>query len=56
MINALHDKDTVVTVRLIEGATNVVVSDSTSVLFNEVLNADDKNYREFTINADEDND
>lgn len=56
LINALHDKDTVVTIRLIEGATNVVVSDSTSVLFNEVLNADDKNYREFAINADEDKD
>lgn len=52
LINALHDKDTVITVNLIEGAANVVVSDSSSILFNVVMNADDKSYREFLINAD----
>lgn len=54
LLNVLHNKDTVITVRLIEGAANVVVTDSSSSLYNEILNADDKNYKEFLINADED--
>lgn len=56
LINVLPSKDTVITIRLIEGATNVVVTDSSTTLYNEILNAEDKNYREYLISADEDAD
>ena len=56
LLNVLHNKDTVITVRMIEGAAQVQVTDSSNNLFNEILNSDDKNYKEFLINADEDED
>jgi hypothetical protein len=53
LINMIHGRDTTITLRLLEGSAQIAISDSTNNLFKEVLNSDDKNYKDFVINTAE---
>lgn len=53
LINRLHDKDTIVTVKILEGSARVDIVESSSTLYNETLDSIDNDYKDFTIDAED---
>lgn len=49
----LHDKDTTVTVKILEGAARVDVVQSSLTLYNETMDSVDNDFKDFTIDADD---
>lgn len=47
----LHDKDTTVSVKILEGAARVDVVDSALTLYNETMDSVDNDFKDFTIDA-----
>jgi hypothetical protein len=52
LVNIVSDKDTVITITILEGSAQVIIADSSTTLFNKQLDAINNNYKDFTINAD----
>ena len=52
LINRLHDKDTTVTIKILEGAARVDIVENSLMLYNETLDSVENDYKDFTIDAD----
>ena len=49
----LHDKDTTVSIKILEGAARVDIVESSLTLYNETLDSVDNDFKDFTIDADD---